>query len=680
MRRRRFSLGSLAAVLTFAVGIAGCGDPEPVVGDSTALKRARWARLIERKPGDGPGTFAVLINGGMDQRRNYQSHLLHVQELMRFLARRGVPLWRIFVFNSDGKLPGADMAVRDLQPEGDFWLIERTALGQNLRSPIRYENSVLQDKKVVFPARRRALERWATQQAQKYLRAGDTLLVYVTDHGSKNPDDPQDNVINLWGEDLSVTQFRQWLVTLPEGLRVVLLMSQCYSGSFAKAMYPLDGPELPSGEVCGYFSSTAGRRAHGCYPEDRGKENVGHSFRFFEGLRVFGSLPRVHHRVLLTDRTPDIPTRTSDFFLRDLLGRAAMRQGVGVDRFVDDLLGRVGKDAPAYPRMFAHMDRIGRSFGLVPPRSLALLANTQRDLRELKVAFQHHARRWRAALGDLSWENLNVFLEAFPDYRGYRDSKVTKALDSGQKREARAALLQDLVGFTREDPSRLERLERLHQMATDAGDAMQRMRVRRAVALRIRTQLTRIAGLIYLSEEARSSEREAFKGLMACENLRFARRPPKGGRPGRAAAAGPPTDAKKRKGRLARLLKRLPLPPPFPPLEEDRALLERVVPGWMGISFEPLPEWPFEGPSLPRGAVRVERVLPDSPAARSDIRVGDIILGPADDYFTERRQIREWAMTSVVGEERTLEALRDGELVEINLTIGAAPVPLGTPP
>src|SRR5437764_848639 len=110
------------------------------------------------------------------------------------------------------------------------------------------------------------LRRWF-KRAHRALGRRDTLLLYVTDHGQKNAEDTLNNSITLWGpkESLSVSELRELLRMLRPGVRVVMLMSQCYSGAFAHlvAVEP-DAP--PTGNLCGYFSSTADRPAYGCYP------------------------------------------------------------------------------------------------------------------------------------------------------------------------------------------------------------------------------------------------------------------------------------------------------------------------------------------------------------------------------------------------------------------------------
>src|SRR4029453_6465498 len=103
----------------------------------------------------------------------------------------------------------------------------------------------------------------------------DTLLVFVTDHGTRNAEDPNNGSITLWDQSLSVLEFRALLAPLHPGVRVVTIMSQCFSGAFASAMRPLEG-SLPTGDVCGLFASTADRPAYGCYPEGRDRDRIGH--------------------------------------------------------------------------------------------------------------------------------------------------------------------------------------------------------------------------------------------------------------------------------------------------------------------------------------------------------------------------------------------------------------------
>jgi hypothetical protein len=113
---------------------------------------------------------------------------------------------------------------------------------------------------------------------------------------------------------LSVTELRAMVATLDPGVRVVMLMSQCFSGSFAHVIDPAADAN-PVGNVCGYFSTTADRRAYGCYPENRGKDGIGHSHHFLEAVAGLDRFGAAEESVLVTDRTPDIPNSSLDVYL-----------------------------------------------------------------------------------------------------------------------------------------------------------------------------------------------------------------------------------------------------------------------------------------------------------------------------------------------------------------------------
>jgi hypothetical protein len=261
------------------------------------------------EPAPRPAVHALLINGGGSPDDNFSSHLAHLRQMLALLGRAGVPQDQITVLNADGPDPAADMVVRDADPDGAD-LLAGTPLGERLLPGMAVQNSALPGVRAL-PATRATVERWFAG-ARSHLHAGDTLLLYVTDHGSQNAKDPLDNKIVLWGkrESLSVRQLRAQLDRLPAAVRVVAVMSQCFSGGFA---HLVDRPrEPPSGNVCGYFSSTADRPAYGCYAEAAGRERVGHSFEFMEALAKTGHLATAHAEVLASDTTPDVPLRTSD--------------------------------------------------------------------------------------------------------------------------------------------------------------------------------------------------------------------------------------------------------------------------------------------------------------------------------------------------------------------------------
>ena len=126
------------------------------------------------------------MNGGGGRREsNYRSHLQHVRELLAVLREKGVPPDAVTVFSGDGDDAEADLATREPTPEAGFWLLPEDGVGRLLRPQIVYENSTI-DGVPLRAARKELLRAWFEEDGAG-LRAGDTLLFYVTDHGDRTP-------------------------------------------------------------------------------------------------------------------------------------------------------------------------------------------------------------------------------------------------------------------------------------------------------------------------------------------------------------------------------------------------------------------------------------------------------------------------------------------------------------
>jgi len=424
-----------------------------------------------RPAGDGavdPNRFtALLINGGGTTAANYQSHLLHVRLLLDVLSEAGVSDSRITVLSGDGPDPAADVALREDQPEEDFWLLIGTRLERAFRTPITYESSHASGF-ALRAATRAEIDRWFDTVGSR-LKDGDTLLLYVTDHGTKNAQDTRDNRITLWGREqsLSVSELRERLARVAPRVRVVMLMSQCYSGSFVNAA-PRDGTSLPTGNVCGYFSTTAERPSYGCYPEVRDRDNVGHSFDFIQELAQAGSFRNAHLRVLQNDATPDAPLRTSDAFIEELLRKEAATRGVGYEVFVDGLLARAWKRKSAWELEIRLLDAIGRNFGSFSPRSLAEIEEQAARLLQVGEQIDTHAKAWKTSLGDANRANLERFLAKKP---GWAEQVSEAALRAGgaSARELAGSFVWELAEFTRADAWMEKRLSTLHGRADVGG-------------------------------------------------------------------------------------------------------------------------------------------------------------------------------------------------------------------
>lgn len=622
-----------------------------------------WAPSIAAElsaEAERPRIYALLINGGDRPGSNYQSHLHHLQDMVGLLRARGVPSGHVHVFSADGEDPAPDLTTRD-SPPADFWLLESTRLGNRLRPQARLVNT---DWAAVtlHPARQAALREWF-EAARKQILPGDQLLVFVTDHGTGDRDDPDNSAISLWGEKLTVRELKTLLARLPPGVQVVMLMSQCYSGAFATAIDDA-GVSEPSGDVCGFFSTTAEEKAYGCYPEGRDRDRMGHAFHFIDALGRQATTAEAHDEVLTADDTPDMPLRTSDAYLARLLSAEAAVRGTSEDTLIDSLLDRAWRARAAWEPEIRLLDRIGAAFGTFSPRRLAELGARERELDEAAKEMSSSVEKWNVARVELQESVLDDFRVARPDWRARLEPRAIDGLSAEERAALREELLPALLEHAHRRPEVWAKLETFRSHAVRGSEARWRLQVRKAALQRMRTVLVSIAGRVLVAGQGdrersdravlRAREREALARLQRCEAFQV------GGAPVLSAAAPPPA-------------------PPFPPLGDELALLQEISPSWLGVRFRPVGAPMRAQRRLPAGANMLEAVYPDSPAQEAGLEAGDIIVGPPGQPFGSPRELREWTMTSARGISLPLVAVRPGgkgtEDREFEATVVLRPTP-----
>jgi thiol-disulfide isomerase/thioredoxin len=600
-----------------------------------------------------PAAHALLINGGDRPEANYLSHLHHLEDMVEVLRGRGVAPERIHVFSGDGADPAADLATREPPPPG-FWILDGTRLGRRLKPQTRLVDTRWPGV-ALRPARRQALREWF-ETAGARIPPGDRLLVFVTDHGTGDEGDPEKGAISLWGESLTVGELRGLLSALPAGVETVMVMSQCYSGAFARVMSE-PGAREPSGEVCGFFSTTAARKAYGCYPEGRDRDQVGHAFHFIEALRRRQTTSEAHRDVLAEDDTPDVPLRTSDAYLERVLDAEAAARGGGRDAVADTLLARAWRHRAAWEPELRLLDRIGTAFGTFSPRSLAEIAARENEIEGLHKAMATYAESWTDARVALAEALAADLLAAQPDWRARVEPGAFDALAVAERARTLEGLLERLLEHARGQPEAAGKLDTFRDRARRAAEAGWRLEVRKAALQRMRIILTGIAARELLREAGRAAQQRALAALDRCEAFS----------PGELAATATAAAAP---------------PAPFPPLAEELATLEQVSPSWLGVRFRALPEKARAERGLPAGATLLQAIYPGSPAERAGLEPGDVVLGEPGRPFEAARQLREWTLTAPRGVPLRLSFLRPGDVpdgdrrFEATLTLRTVPVDL----
>lgn len=96
--------------------------------------------------------------------------------------------------------------------------------------------------------------------------------------------------------------------------------------------------------------------------------------------------------------------------------------------------------------------------------------------------------------------------------------------------------------------------------------------------------------------------------------------------------------------------------------------------GWLGVYIQEVTRELAEsfGMKKPSGAL-VANVLPDSPAEKADIRVGDIIMMYEDQDVSNSGALPPMVGRTAVGEWVTVKVMREGKVVSIKLEIGELP-------
>ena len=597
----------------------------------------------------GPQLHALLLNGGGSPQVNFLSHHHHLEDMMSVLIERGVPKDRITVFSSDGEDEAPDLMTAGGKSHKNRWLLGATDLDKHLKTSRKIENTVWKGVKL-HPARYDELRGWFKAQTRA-LKSGDTLMVFVTDHGRQGKHDADNGDIVLWDEDMSVIEFRALLGHLKPGVRVVSVMSQCFSGTFGASIYPLGG-ELPDGNACGFYATRNDRFAYGCYPEGRGRDQIGHAFQFIDAMRDHDSLDDAHAQVSLLDDSPDVPLRSSDIFLARRLEAEASARELDLDTMTDELLGAAFKDPKKHAAALDLIDRIASTYDLTSHRALQTLSRDTELSDHMIKSADKASDAWDQSYDALRRANLSRF-RADGKYGPRWGARIKPAalqdLKDAQKDDLLKDLLPDLTDFTKASGDTFETLRDMRSKRHKAGQVKYRMEIRHAMFLRMRHTLMRVAGETLLAmpsasmtDARRRDARDALDRLALCESTA----------PGSAQGKGKPRR-----------------PEALASLAVDAHLLNENTPSRLGIGYEPVSAQLRARHKLAEGAVKVNRVLKGSAAARAGIKLDDIVTGHKGGAFVYKDHIRHWIMTAPHTRDVTLAILRGAEAIDMRVRL-----------
>ena len=203
--------------------------------------------------------------------------------------------------------------------------------------------------------------------------ASEPLTVFVTAHGDKGKV-ASDNAVLLWGGyDLRPTDMAAKLARAKSQRQVRLVMTSCFSGGFAEVIFEqansARGPAAGPVRVCGLFAAPWDRESTGCDPNPDRRAHHGYGLHFLHALQRRDRLGRplqnadidfdgdgrvslleAHTRVRLASQTMDLPTTTSERWLRHVAPKSGPEEDVALaeeDALITRLSQRLGTRDPA---------------------------------------------------------------------------------------------------------------------------------------------------------------------------------------------------------------------------------------------------------------------------------------------------------------------------------------------
>ena len=173
-------------------------------------------------------TYALMINGGSTKEDNHYAYYNDTTKLYKAYLAAGVKKENIISLYGSG--PGSEPDTLNKMPD---------TLNYDPSAGRGYFNGSASLKKelglnVSGPAKKKNIQE-AFLKLSKQVKAGDNINMFITDHGTEN------NEINLWGETLTVDEFRAYLDLIPKTVTIQIATNICYGGKLV---------ELTSSNTC----------------------------------------------------------------------------------------------------------------------------------------------------------------------------------------------------------------------------------------------------------------------------------------------------------------------------------------------------------------------------------------------------------------------------------------------
>ena len=377
-----------------------------------------------------------------------------------------------------------------------------------------------------------AVERWFEEEGSK-LESGDRLILYVTSHGGRsgNKDNKFNTKIWMWNRrTLEASRLAGWIANLPEGVRVMTVMVQCYAGGFSHLIFDENNEKKDSVDrrVCGFFATVCDREAAGCTPDVneanydefsshfwaalRGKtrmdEPVGHCDYDGNGKISF---EEAHAYAILTSRNIDIPVKTSGAFLRvhSLLRskKSDDDELLGLETPYSIILERASKvDRAVLEGLSERLNLEGENRGIQARDGVSAVAKKIRKVGEEKKA---HKKKFDSARAVISRDIRN----RWPDLENRHSLGAVSLLSE-------ETLQSQFVSAVEEHP-RFEEWSKLRSERSKLSDRDLQLSKQYATWRRFLRAFENVAYAVNLPEIAGQVGAEAYRQIIEAEKEGF---------------------------------------------------------------------------------------------------------------------------------------------------------------
>ena len=438
----------------------------------------------------------LLVGGGPKpsaSESQIEFNVTWVQQSLRQLAP-GAPV-RTWFADGNGPAPtSVRQASRGEEPDPPFDALA-SAYGESTENRLRYRRHSVPD--VLGTTERDSL----LPELRRYLRSlspGDQAMLVYNGHGTWERDRAE-NSLRLWDESrLSVRDFQSLLEVVDTVVPVRFVLTQCYSGAFARAITPDVGTglELVPGARCGFFAESSERQSEGCSASLGLGDYRDYTTYFFAGLtgrdRLGREVPRAvdrdtdgrltpfdaHLHVLAEGYNGDLPRSTSEDWLERWQGWAARWAATGV--VPDNVYGRLAREIARGAGLPEDGSALGGALTAAYDSLTSANTATLRERDAVAAAVTREREELQARL-ERRWPQL-----AHPYTASYRDlllqeSPAIETMIRGdmtypgiQARQVRLDSLESALVDLDRRISRLDRLRRTRQLARSLQDLERR--------------------------------------------------------------------------------------------------------------------------------------------------------------------------------------------------------------